>query len=173
MHRNYKRPMTMSRPVIETPFKLAWVSSSTSIAFLPQLPRCLGTSLTSLCCFPGNETDNHILSLSRHCVLSVVCFAYVIACCVAFCSRKCLGKILFFLGSVFESALGSELPFLLLCCALVFFGGVLPLFLFACWVFSSRKCLAKIFFFFFFFFLGSGFETHFWERISVFIVFLL
>ena len=47
----------------------------------------------------------------------------------------------------------------------MFFSGVLPMFLHICWVFCSRKCLAKILFF-----LGLVFEIHFRERTIVFVV---
>ena len=55
--------------------------------------------------------------------------------------------------------------FLLSCCRLVFFSGVLPTFLHICWVFCSRKCLAKTLFV-----LGLVFEIHFRERTIVFVV---
>ena len=52
-----------------------------------------------------------------------------------FHSRKCLAKILFFLGLFLKSLFGGELLFLLSCCRLVFFGGVLSMLLHICFGF--------------------------------------
>ena len=49
-------------------------------------------------------------------------------------SRRSSGR---FLTSIF----GCELLFGVCCRCLVFVGGVLPTFLFVCWVFCARKCL--------------------------------
>ena len=79
--------------------------------------------------------------------------------CWVFCSRKCVAKILFFLGLVFEIHFRERAFVLVVLC------GVLPMFLHICWVFCSRKCLAKILFF-----LGLVSEIHFRERAIVFVV---
>ena len=68
---------------------------------------------------------------------------------------------------VLKSIFGSELLFLLSCCALVFFSVALPMFLHFCWGFHSQERWAKIIFF-----LGLVFESHFRERAFVFVVLL-
>ena len=107
------------------------------------------------------------------CHVAALCFSVVFCLCfyifVGFfvpenAWQKFSSSLVWFLRSIF----GSALLFLVSCCRLVFFSGVLPMFLHICWVFCSRKCLAKIIFF-----LGLVFEIHFREQIFVFVVLLL
>ena len=94
------------------------------------------------------------------------CFAYVLAYLLGvFCSRKCLAKILFFLGLDFEIHFRERTLFLLSFCRLVLFGGVLPMFCTYLLVFLFRKGLATILFF-----LGLVFEIRFRKRTFVFVV---
>ena len=88
--------------------------------------------------------------------------------CWVFCSRKCLTKILFFLGLVSEIHFRERTFVLVVLLLPVFFGAVLPMFLHTCWVFCSRKCLTKILLF-----LGLVFEIPFRERTFVLVVLLL
>ena len=63
---------------------------------------------------------------------------------LVFRSRKCLVKILFWSGPLFEEIFGSELLFLSVGVGRVFFGAVLPMLLLYYSFFRSRKCVRKI-----------------------------
>ena len=96
------------------------------------------------------------------------CFAYSFAYLLGLSFPGRLGKIRFFLGLVFVILFRERtLVFGILLRSLVFFGGVLPMFLLTYIVFFSGKCLVKILFF-----LGPVFEFHFRERTFVFAVVL-
>ena len=59
-------------------------------------------------------------------------------------SRKCLGKILFMSGPLFEKFSGANFCFLVSVLVMCFFCAVLPMFLLSSLVFRSRQCLEKI-----------------------------